>query len=256
MPIINGRAKFPSIEVVHDVEVWRDLVVRGFSYTYSDNVVYANRFTVGGKNVVIPPAPGADAIVVRDVRDVENKIRLTEDGKIILDPDVNLYRSAVDVLKTDDNFDARALRIGGVEVLDSARLLKNTRIACVSKGLTPVVVTETVLTLKQELTPDEGFYGFPYIEGIRVTATNSTGSTVTLYFITRALLDDGTEIDLHSEISVAEGASFDDWIRWIYDVIPNGRTIKAIRLYARVSATPTSGYEPSVNIERVSGVMV
>ena len=39
--------------------------------------------------------------------------------------DVNLYRSAADVLKTDDNFDALALRIGGTEVISSSREIYN-----------------------------------------------------------------------------------------------------------------------------------
>jgi hypothetical protein len=38
--------------------------------------------------------------------------------------DVNLYRSAADVLKTDDNFDALSLRMGGTEVITSGRGLK------------------------------------------------------------------------------------------------------------------------------------
>ena len=39
--------------------------------------------------------------------------------------DVTLYRSATDVLKTDDNFDALALRIGGTEVISSSREIYN-----------------------------------------------------------------------------------------------------------------------------------
>jgi hypothetical protein len=39
--------------------------------------------------------------------------------------DVKLYRSAADVLKTDDNFDALALRIGATEVITSGRILQN-----------------------------------------------------------------------------------------------------------------------------------
>jgi hypothetical protein len=39
--------------------------------------------------------------------------------------DTNLYRLLTDVLKTDDNFDALALRIGGTEVITSARVLQN-----------------------------------------------------------------------------------------------------------------------------------
>jgi len=49
--------------------------------------------------------------------------------------DVNLYRSAADVLKTDDNFDALALRIGGTEVITSGKVLKN--IASVAQSLLP-----------------------------------------------------------------------------------------------------------------------
>jgi hypothetical protein len=49
--------------------------------------------------------------------------------------DVNLYRSAADVLKTDDNLDALALRIGGTEVITSGRVLKN--IASVAQTLLP-----------------------------------------------------------------------------------------------------------------------
>jgi hypothetical protein len=49
--------------------------------------------------------------------------------------DVNLYRSAADVLKTDDNLDALALRIGGTEVISSARKLRN--IASIIQTLLP-----------------------------------------------------------------------------------------------------------------------
>jgi hypothetical protein len=49
--------------------------------------------------------------------------------------DVNLYRLAADVLKTDDNLDALALRIGGTEVISSARKLRN--IASIVQTLLP-----------------------------------------------------------------------------------------------------------------------
>lgn len=39
--------------------------------------------------------------------------------------DTNLYRSTANVLKTDDNFDALALRVGGTEIVTSARVLQN-----------------------------------------------------------------------------------------------------------------------------------
>jgi hypothetical protein len=356
---------------------------------------------------IIPASAGADALVVRNYADSEDRIALTEDGKILLGAgrDVALYRVAADVLKTDDNLDALALRIGGREVISSGRalkgiasvaqdlvpdaaytrnlgsgsypfnyiharamylywqcwlsttlaisdkgpslggpsnrwgevyfgknliadsdaasstttlvnsppatfrgaywdaaagaskdrdaailhrmlsttptseiafqiagvdklcigdtyvdakglLFKNARLPCVSKGLTAVTVTETSLALKQSIAPDTGFYGFAYVEGVRVTASNPTGSGVTLYFQVKALLDDGTEADLSDVKSVAEGGSFDDWLRWIYDAVGNGRTIREIRLYAYCSATPAAGYEPTVNLAKVTGVQV
>jgi len=58
-----------------------------------------------------------------------------DDGYQLKWSDTNLYRSAADVLKTDDSFDALALRIGGTEVLTSGRVLKN--IASVSQTLPP-----------------------------------------------------------------------------------------------------------------------
>jgi hypothetical protein len=39
--------------------------------------------------------------------------------------DTNLYRSAADVLKTDDDFDALAIRVGGTTVVTAARVLQN-----------------------------------------------------------------------------------------------------------------------------------
>jgi len=68
--------------------------------------------------------------------DFTRLLSLTPDGKlelpitgssggITIGGDTNLYRSAADVLKTDDNFDALALRIGGTEVITSTRTLQN-----------------------------------------------------------------------------------------------------------------------------------
>jgi hypothetical protein len=148
------------------------------------------------------------------------------------------------------------LCIGDTYVDAKGLLFKNARLSCASKGLTAVTVTETSPTLKQSVAPDSGFYGFAYIEGIRVTASNPTGSLVTLYFQVKALLDDGTEVSLSDVKSVAEGGSFDDWLRWIYDSVDNGRTIREVRLYAYCSATPATGYEPTVNLAKVTGVQV
>ncbi|MCW1308295.1 MAG: hypothetical protein OH337_03745, partial [Candidatus Parvarchaeota archaeon] len=50
-------------------------------------------------------------------------------------PDVNLYRYAADVLKTDDTLDVYALRISGTTVIDSSRRLVG--LASVYQSLTP-----------------------------------------------------------------------------------------------------------------------
>jgi hypothetical protein len=57
------------------------------------------------------------------------------DKGLTIGADVNLYRSAADVLKTDDSFDALALRISGTEVITSGRVLQN--IASVAQNLVP-----------------------------------------------------------------------------------------------------------------------
>jgi len=116
---------------------------------------------------------------------------------------------------------------------------------------TSVTVTETTETLKQTVTPDATY--MYYVEGIHVVANNPSGSGVTLYFKVKAYLDDGSEIELSSE-SVSEGGSFDSWLRWIYDSVTNGKIIKSIKLYAYCSGTPTAGSEPTVQLERVTGI--
>jgi len=53
----------------------------------------------------------------------DNRLEFGAGGASALD--VNLYRSGADILKTDDTFDALALRIGGTTVLTSGRVLQN-----------------------------------------------------------------------------------------------------------------------------------
>jgi len=114
-----------------------------------------------------------------------------------------------------------------------------------------LLVTETSETLKQTLTPDLSY--IYYLEGVHVVANNPSGSGVTLYFKVKVELDDGSEVELASQ-SVSEGDSFDSWLRWIYDSVTNQKIIKSIKLYAYCSDTPASGSEPTVQLERVTGL--
>ena len=71
----------------------------------------------------------------------------------------------------------------------------------------------------------------------------------------RAGLSDDSEVDLlDTEESLAEGKSFDDWLVYVMEAIPTNEKIKAVRLYAYCSVAPATGYEPSVQLERVVGV--
>lgn len=115
-------------------------------------------------------------------------------------------------------------------------------------------VTETSLTLKQSVTPDNDFISL--IDSIHVVANNPSGSGCTLYFMLRALLSDGTmEVELlDAEETVAEGESFDDVLIDVMSKMPTNEKIKAVRLYAYCSAIPATGYEPTVQLEKVTGV--
>jgi len=155
-----------------------------------------------------------------------------------------------------NSINTNSISIAGTQIIDPSRIVKNLRVACISRGLSAVRVTETIETLKQELIPDTEFYWLTYIEGIRIVANNPPGSGATLYFRVRALLDNGTEADLSDVISVTAGSSFDDTLRFVYDAVPHGRTIRAIRLYAWVSAAVPAGSEPTVNIAHVTGLMI
>ena len=138
---------------------------------------------------------------------------------------------------------------------DIAELNKELGGRTLNKGYSmATAVIETDLTLKQEITPDNDFIS--WIEGIHVVANNPTGSGCTLYFMLKVLLSDGTtEINLlDAEESVPEGGDFDDVLIDVMEAIPTNEKIKAVRLYAYCSVAPNSGYEPSVQLERVVGV--
>ncbi|RLI77561.1 hypothetical protein DRP04_11195 [Archaeoglobales archaeon] len=154
--------------------------------------------------------------------------------------------------------DTRKLALTAVLDIDmNGKAITNAALPCIfnlNKGSdTAATVTETTETLKQEITADKNYIYL--VESIHVLATNPTGSGATLYFTLKALLDDGSEVNLLSAAeSVAEGGSFDDTLINVMDAIPNDAKISAIRLYAYCDLAPVAGYEPTVQLEKVTGV--
>jgi len=73
--IVNGVWTLPELKVLRDTEIVGDLIVRGTVTEYVDEILY-------GKATIIPSSAGADALVVRDVGDTEDRIRVREDGRI------------------------------------------------------------------------------------------------------------------------------------------------------------------------------
>ncbi|MHA1305630.1 MAG: hypothetical protein ACTSPI_18160, partial [Candidatus Heimdallarchaeaceae archaeon] len=86
----------------------------------TSNDIYYNTGKVG----IGDSSPDFTLDVAGDIR-VQSSNKLYFGGTGSSDNDVNLYRSATNVLKTDDNFDALSLRISGTEVITSGRVLQN-----------------------------------------------------------------------------------------------------------------------------------
>jgi len=107
-------------------------------------------------------------------------------------------------------------------------------------------VTETTKALKAEALTDGQFLD---PETVKVYAKNPSGSGVTLSFELALVYDDGVESSFRT-ISVEEGIedTYTFLSEDIYEDIQDDKQIIGIRLYAYVSASPTSGYEPSVKL--------
>lgn len=129
-------------------------------------------------------------------------------------------------------------------------------LAVLNSGYPEEAVTTTTKEPLHTVAPDPDYDYIAYIEGVRVTGTNPSGSGVTLYFDVTALLDDESEVSLSGEVAIDEGTTFDDWLRWMLDAVPSGRSIVQVTLYAYCSATPASGYEPTLALARVTGLQV
>jgi len=114
-------------------------------------------------------------------------------------------------------------------------------------------VTETTLTLKDEclaVAPRE----FLIPLNITVEYDNPAGSGVSLRVESRLYFDDGTEA-LIDAFDVAEGVadSREYLSNFIARALKDGVGISAVRLYASVTATPATGYEPTVTLRFVKG---
>jgi len=112
-------------------------------------------------------------------------------------------------------------------------------------------VTETVLTLKDECTPTADKTVI-YPLNIVIEFSNPSGSLVTLYVEVRLLHSDDTETTVDS-FSVAEAVSGknDYTSEFIAKAIKDNISVIGVRLYAYCSATPATGYEPSVTLTSV-----
>jgi len=88
---------------------------------------------------------------------------------------------------------------------------------------------------------------------VMIEYSNPAGSGVDLYVEVRLHFDDCTEAIVDS-LMVAEGVtdSREYLASHIARALANGKMVKAVRLYAYVSATPVGGYEPTVRLRRVS----
>ena len=117
-------------------------------------------------------------------------------------------------------------------------------------------VTETTSTLKDEVKPLEPKNVlYPFV--IKVRAENPTGSGATLYYQVRLAFHDGSEEPLEPERSVAEGSS-EERTYLSSDIalsFRDGLGLIAARLYAYCSAAPAEGYEPTVALSSVRGVI-
>jgi len=76
----------------------------------------------------VPTGTNVMAIGDEGLKLWKDRLRLLSDSAKITfgsAEDVILYRAGADLLKTDDDFDARSLRIGGTEVITSGRVIQN-----------------------------------------------------------------------------------------------------------------------------------
>jgi hypothetical protein len=130
----NGRLAYPhNIRTRHNSGAAIGNAIDFYIWNYGVDAVD----TPGTKHVMTLEGTGNVGIGTTSPAEklhVIGNVRIDDAYKLVWS-DTNLYRGAADVLKTDDNFDALALRIGGTTVIDSSRKLQN--IASIVQTLLP-----------------------------------------------------------------------------------------------------------------------
>jgi len=108
-------------------------------------------------------------------------------------------------------------------------------------------VVETTFTLKDEVLPAEP-KSVLYPKHVVIDFNNPTDSGVFLDYELRLFHSDKSETVVLSKTGIPPGSSgADDIIEEVLaDAYKDGVSVVAVRLYAKVSATPPAGYEPTV----------
>jgi len=217
-----------------------------------------------------PISAGDKVLSIRNTADTLDQVSITEDGyvkvwdgsteqnAIRFNPSTGKAELLRSVLKADLEIDSDLTRSIGSSsrrpIIPGAKvtgdLIFTAGISIVGRSYTGTLtaVTETANTLKEEIGPS-GNKSILDPRRLLLSASNPTGSLVTLYITIRVLYHDGTEADLDS-ITVAEGGSVSNtYLESDFStVIAEAKAITAIRIYAYCSATPAAGYEPSYQI--------
>jgi len=116
-------------------------------------------------------------------------------------------------------------------------------------------VTETDFTLKDEVLPTPP-KSVLYPKHVIIGFNNPSDSGVTLDYELALLHSDNDETVAFSRTGISPGSSGSDDLaeEVLVDAFKDGCSVTRIRLYARVSGTPTVGYEPTVTLIKVRGV--
>ncbi|MEM2571344.1 MAG: hypothetical protein QXP96_06480 [Thermoproteota archaeon] len=240
--IVNGVSTWPSLRVTN-LEVLGTAIVRESE-------------TVLGR-VTIKPAAGTIALNIRNAADTADIVYFSETGEGIvtggiISPSIGPAVGQKHTLP--------AVAADTVALLNASQTLYNkTLLNSIMNGLrnysgTAKTVTETVLTLKDEVGPLTDRVSLIPM-GIVYSASNPTGSGVTLTVVSRAVYTDGTTTDLRTD-SVAAGGTLSVSFTpdGLYKLLTNGKVLQKIQLLAYCSAAPAAGYEPTVTLTSVAGV--